>query len=58
MDISEISIPKRIQFARQMAKEAGLAMKAAGDGLFRLEGQDHLMSATQILMLLKDGHVE
>jgi hypothetical protein len=38
--------------AAHMAQEAGLKMKAAGDGLFRLEGHDWLLCAGQIVELL------
>jgi len=38
--------------ARQLAKRANLKLTQAGDGLFRLQGQEHLMSAGQIVQLL------
>ncbi len=38
--------------AAELAKNANLKIRAAGDGLFRLEGQDHLLCASQIVKIL------
>ncbi len=39
--------------ARRMAAEAGLKITSVGDGLFRLEGQDYLLCASQIVRILE-----
>jgi hypothetical protein len=40
--------------ARSLAKKAGLTMRGVGCGLFRLQGQDHLMPPSQIVKLLSE----
>lgn len=51
-------VPKEVREdrkrARQLAREAGIKIRFTGDGLFVVEGQDHLMSAWQIIELLDD----
>jgi hypothetical protein len=52
MEMTKKEIRKLRLQAVQMAQEAGLKVKAAGDGLFRLDGHDWLLCAGEIVELL------
>ncbi len=53
MKMSKQEIKQLRLQAAELAEKAGLKMKTAGCGLFRLEGQEDLLCASQIVRILE-----